>query len=118
MRERPAHDNIILMKLAIVISSNDAETVWNAFRFAVYARKEKDDVSVFLMGKGVEAEQIDAPGFRVTEQIRAFTENGGRTLACGTCLKSRGKEGSEACPLSTMKDLYEMVRAADKVVSF
>ena len=44
------------MKLAIVIYSNDPETVWNAFRFGVFARKQGDAVSVFLLGKGVEAE--------------------------------------------------------------
>jgi uncharacterized protein involved in oxidation of intracellular sulfur len=30
----------------------------------------------------------------------------------------RDKEGSELCPLSTMKDLYELIRDCDKTVSF
>lgn len=43
---------------------------------------------------------------------------GGRIMACGSCLKRRESAGSELCPLSTMKDLYELVRDADRVVSF
>ena len=43
---------------------------------------------------------------------------GGSILACGTCLKIRESEGSEMCPLSTMKDLYEIVKESDRVVTF
>jgi uncharacterized protein involved in oxidation of intracellular sulfur len=39
-------------------------------------------------------------------------------LACGTCLKSRMLEGSDACPLSTMTDCVNLVVWADKVVNF
>jgi uncharacterized protein involved in oxidation of intracellular sulfur len=44
------------MKIGIVIYSNDAETVWNAFRLGNFALKERDEVKVFLLAKGVEAE--------------------------------------------------------------
>ena len=50
--------------------------------------------------------------------MQDLVERGGKILACGTCLKVRGSEGTELCPLSTMKDLYELVRDSDKVVSF
>jgi uncharacterized protein involved in oxidation of intracellular sulfur len=106
------------MKIGIVIYSNDAETVWNAFRYCNYALKEGDEVKTFLLAKGVESESIDTPEFKVTEQMRVFIDNGGKILACGTCLTIRRSKGSEMCPLSTMKDLYELVRESDRVVTF
>jgi len=42
------------MKTGIIISSNDPETVWNAFRFANLSIKKGDEVKIFLLGKGVE----------------------------------------------------------------
>jgi uncharacterized protein involved in oxidation of intracellular sulfur len=50
--------------------------------------------------------------------MQAFVDAGGTILACGTCLTLRHSEGTELCPLSTMQDLYDMIRGADKVVSF
>jgi uncharacterized protein involved in oxidation of intracellular sulfur len=47
----------------------------------------------------------------------SFLQAGGQILACGTCLKLRNPQGSEQCPLSTMKDLYTLVRKADRVVT-
>lgn len=106
------------MKLGLVIYSNDSETVWNAFRFGVYALKRGDTVAAFLLAKGVEADQLDCDKFKVTEMMRAFIDGGGKVSACGTCLKSRQSEGSELCPVSTMQDLHELVREADQVISF
>jgi len=54
------------MKLGIVIYSDDAETVWNAFRLGVFALKKGDSVQVFLLAKGVECEAIETDKFRVT----------------------------------------------------
>lgn len=105
------------MKLALVIYSNDAETVWNAFRLGVFAVQQGDTVNVFLLAKGVECESIDTERFKVTEQARKFLDAGGKILACGTCLKLRHNEGSELCPVSTMKDLHDLIRDADKVVT-
>ncbi|MBF0559347.1 MAG: DsrE family protein [Nitrospirae bacterium] len=106
------------MKLGIVICSNDPETVWNAFRFANFSLKEGDEVKVFLLAKGVECESIDTDKFKVSEQIRSLFENGGKIFACGSCLKIRHSEGSEMCPLSSMKDLHDLVKESDKVVTF
>lgn len=106
------------MKIGIVIYSTDAETVWNGFHFGVFALKQGDQVKAFLMAKGVECEKLNTEQFTVTEQMQAFVDNGGRILACGTCLKLRHSEGSELCPLSTMKDLYDIIRESDRVVSF
>ena len=106
------------MKLGIIIYSTDAETVWNAFRLGVFALKREDEVNIFLLASGVECESLDTEQFPIVAQMQELVAAGGKILACGTCLKIRNSEGTELCPLSTMKDLYELVRDADKVVSF
>ena len=105
-------------KLGIVIYSADAEIVWNAFRFGNFALSQGDQVKMFLLAKGVEAESLDTDRFKVTEMMKQFVTHGGTIQACGTCLKLRQSEGSELCPLSTMKDLYEITRDSDRVVTF
>ncbi len=111
-------EGFVKMKLGIIIYSDDSETVWNAFRLATFALKEGDKVKVFLLAKGVECESLDTDKFKVTEQMRSFVDNDGEILACGTCLKIRNSEGSETCPLSTMKDLYDLINESDKVITF
>jgi uncharacterized protein involved in oxidation of intracellular sulfur len=44
------------MKIAFVLSTNDPEEVWNAFRFGNVALKGNHAVRVFSVNKGVEAE--------------------------------------------------------------
>lgn len=105
------------MKLGIVIYSDDAENVWNAFRLGVFALKKGDTVSTFLLAKGVECESLDTDKFSVTEQMRAYVNAGGQIFACGSCLKIRNSEGSEMCPLSTMQDLYNLIHESDKIIS-
>lgn len=106
------------MKLGIIICSTDAETVWNAFRLGVFSLKQGDQAKAFLLAKGVECEKLDTDQFKIREQMQAFVDNGGKILACGTCLKLRHSDGSELCPLSTMKDLHEIIKESDKVVTF
>lgn len=106
------------MKIGMVIYSNDPETVWNAFRFGNFAIGEGDSVKVFLLAKGVECETLNTDKFKVTDQIKRFVENGGKIFACGTCLTIRKKEGSEICPLSTMKDMYDLVKWSNKMITF
>ncbi len=106
------------MKLGIIIYATDAETVWNAFRLGNFALKAGDQVKVFLLAKGVECEALTSDKFDVTGQMKALVEQGGQILACGTCLKLRNSQGTDLCPLSTMKDLYEIVKDSDRVVSF
>jgi uncharacterized protein involved in oxidation of intracellular sulfur len=106
------------MKIGIVLSTNDPEEVWNAFRFGNVALKENNAVRVFLVNKGVEAEDIKSERFPVKEQLQSFIENKGELLACGTCMKNREKAESNFCPIATMKDLLEIVGWSDKLVSF
>ena len=106
------------MKLGIVIYSNPPPPVSNPSRPALFSRRQGDTVSVFLLGKGVEAESLESSKFDVIGQMRSFSEAGGSILACGTCLKIRQSEGSDICPVSTMQDLHALIRDSDKVLSF
>lgn len=106
------------MKLGIILSQTEPETVFNALRLANYSLKQGDTVKIFLVGQGVELDRINDAKFNVREQAEAVLAAGGQFLACGTCLKLRQSGGSEICPLSTLKDLYEIVRDSDRVVTF
>ncbi len=106
------------MKLGIIIYSADSETVWNAFRLGVFAIGQGDHVRIFLLGKGVESEQLDTDQFVITEQMMSFVNAGGEILACGTCLKLRQENTSEMCPISTMQDLHAIISESDRVLTF
>ncbi len=106
------------MKLGIILSQTEPETVFYALRLANYSLKQGDAAKIFLMGKGVELDQINDPRFNVREQAQAVLDAGGQFLACGTCLKIRESKGSEICPLSTLKDMYELIRDSDKILTF
>ncbi|WP_370575333.1 DsrE family protein [Methanomethylovorans sp.] len=106
------------MKLGLIIETKEFEKAWNAMRFAVTAKKQGHDVKVFLMGEGVEIEDLTHERFDVAAQVSAFDEMGGEILACGSCLINRNMGGTEVCPINTMIDCIEMVEWADKVVTF
>lgn len=106
------------MKIGIVISTNEPEVVWNAFRFGNISLKANHGVKVFLINKGVEIEGIEDEKHNVKEQTNLFLQSKGQILACGTCLKARDKKGSTVCPISTMKDLLKLVEESDKVLTF
>jgi sulfur relay (sulfurtransferase) complex TusBCD TusD component (DsrE family) len=106
------------MKLGVIISSNDAETCWNALRYANFSLDQKDEVKVFFMGKGVEYQKVSTEKFNTVEQADKFMQSGGKIYACGSCMKSREQEESNMCPISTMKDMYDIVKESDKVVTF
>ena len=106
------------MKIGIIIETKEAEKAWNAFRFAVTAKKQSHEVKVFLMGEAVECEGLISGKYNVDEQLKAFVAAGGEILACGTCLKSRQLDASASCPISTMIDCLNLVVWADKTVTF
>lgn len=107
------------MKIGIVISQTNPETVWNVFRLANFALKQNDEVKIFLFGKGVEYEASTSEKFNIQEQATEFLKSEkAKILACGTCLKSRNQEATNTCPMSTMKDLYLLIQECDKVLTF
>ena len=105
------------MKFGMVIAQTDPETVFNALRLALYSLEQGDQVRIFLSGKGVEIDRIEDPKFDVKDLAQKVLDAGGEFLACGTCLKLRNSGGSEVCPLSTLKDHYEVVRDSDRLVT-
>ncbi len=106
------------MKIGIIISNNDAETCWNAIRYANFCLGQKDMVKIFLIGKGVECEKIDTKKFNIIEQLQKFLYDGGKIFACGSCIKLRSQTESNLCPINTLKELYEIVKESDKVITF
>lgn len=105
------------MKLGIVITRTEPEAVYNVLRLAKYALGEGDTVRIFLSGAGVEMDRIQDEKFDVQSLASEVLKLGGEFLACGTCLKLRESPGSELCPLSTLKDHYEIVRDSDRLVT-
>ncbi len=105
------------MKLAIVINTNDPESAWNALRLGNTALGAGHEVSVFLMGSGVEIKEIKSEKFNVAEVLGNFAKSKGNLLACGTCLKIRQQKAG-VCPVSTMPQLVHLIADSDKVVSF
>lgn len=106
------------MNIGVIIETKEFEKAWNAFRFAVTAKKQQHAVKVFLMGEAVECEGLVHEKYNVDEQLKLFVSIGGEILACGTCLKSRQLVSTEVCPISTMIDCLDMVTWADRVVTF
>jgi uncharacterized protein involved in oxidation of intracellular sulfur len=60
------------MKLLFIISTDDAESSYNAMRLANVAVKKSDEVSVFMLGKGVLYEKSSNDQFNVIEQVNQF----------------------------------------------
>lgn len=106
------------MKIGVIIETKEFEKAWNAFRFAVTSKKQEHEVKVFLMGEAVECEGLLDEKYNVDEQLKLFISIGGEILACGTCLKTRQLDSTDACPISTMIDCLNMVTWADRVVTF
>ena len=104
-----------MAKLAVVISSNEPEKAWNAFRFSNLALEKKDEVKVFLMNSGVEC-LVDSGKYDVKKLSEKFDQNGGKILACGTCVKSRSM--GNVCEISNMETFYNLVTESDKAIYF
>ena len=106
------------IKLGIVIYSDHTETVWNAVRLANFSINKGDKVSIFLMAQGVESESLGNEQFNILEQMNKFLDANGTLLACGTCIEIRKKDSTELCPMSSMGDLYDIIKESDKLISF
>ncbi len=106
------------MKIGIIINTNEPETVWNALRFGTTSLLNDHEVKIFLLGRGVELENIRSEQFKIQEQIELYIENKGKLFSCGSCLKIRQMAGSEVCPVSTMHDMLHIVEESDKVLVF
>ena len=63
-----------------VISSNEAETVYNAVRLANVSLKKNKEVTIFMLGRGVEFNEISTEEFDVNGQVDEFYAGGGELI--------------------------------------
>jgi sulfur relay (sulfurtransferase) complex TusBCD TusD component (DsrE family) len=111
------------MKIVVVISSQEPETIWNAFRFAITSLVYENEVTVFLLGQGVEAPTLSTLKFDLDEQMALFRENGGEMIGCGVCCENRKDTmpflaNELNCELGSMQQLCALIAQADKVLNF
>ncbi|MFC7045452.1 DsrE family protein [Halobacteriaceae archaeon GCM10025711] len=106
------------MQFGIIVETNDAETVWNAFRFANTALDADHAVETFLLGDGVEAPDVETEKYNPHGVMVKYTRSGGDLYACGTCMDSRDLDPGDLRPHSTMGDLLRIVEDADRTVTF
>jgi sulfur relay (sulfurtransferase) complex TusBCD TusD component (DsrE family) len=106
------------LKIGIIIETNEPEKAWNGVRFGNAALKKGHEVKIFLMSAGVEIEGITHEKYNAKKQLDEYVENGGIVFACGTCIKSRGQNETDVCPISTMNDCLEVVEWSERLVTF
>jgi uncharacterized protein involved in oxidation of intracellular sulfur len=104
------------MKIGIVLNSSDPETAWNACRFGLTAILDGHEPTMFLIGAGVEIEDIRSDKFDAPGVLKDYLENGGKILVCGSCLDVSGMEASG--PKNVMNDLVGLVAESDKIITF
>jgi uncharacterized protein involved in oxidation of intracellular sulfur len=104
--------------MGIVIYSDDVETVWNALRLANFAVSSGDTVEIFLLGRGVVLDTLAKYNNDIKEQSDKFLESGGVILGCGTCLISRNNLTPQVCKMSSLSDLYALVRKNKILLTF
>lgn len=64
------------MRVLFIISTDDAETTYNALRMANLGVQKGDEVSVFMLGKAVTYESVGEDDFDVIGQVDQFTKEG------------------------------------------
>jgi uncharacterized protein involved in oxidation of intracellular sulfur len=111
-------EEIAPTSIGLVIYSDDTETVWNAMRLANFSKNQGDTVSIFLLGRGVELENLIQNSKDIDEEVEIFLDGGGSILGCGTCLKSRNNDEPQICKFSSLKDLYTLIRKNTIVLTF
>ena len=60
------------MRVLLIISTDDGESIYNAMRLANVGVKKGDSVSVFMLGKGVLFETSGTEAFDVMGEINQF----------------------------------------------
>ena len=105
------------MHLGVVLETNDAERIWNAFRLANEALDAGHTVETFLLGDGVEAPDVETDAFNPHGVMVKYVNDGGTLVACGTCLDSRDLDPDDLRPRGTMADLLGIVEDADEVLT-
>jgi uncharacterized protein involved in oxidation of intracellular sulfur len=104
--------------LGIVISSGDAETVWNALRLGIAAQSKGDSVVIFVINKAVDVFMKDTSKFDIPKTSFQFVSNGGDIYTCATCAKNRNTENIEMCTITSIYDLYAILKQSKKSITF
>ena len=104
--------------IGIVISSGDAETVWNALRLGIAAQSKGDSVVIFVISKAVDVFMKDTSKFDIPKTSLQFVSKGGDIYTCATCAKMRHTENVKMCTITSIFDLYEIVKRSKKIISF
>jgi len=60
------------VRVLLIISTDDGESIYNAMRLANVGVKKGDSVSVFMLGKGVLFEKSGTEAFDVMGEINQF----------------------------------------------
>jgi len=112
----------------ILIILNDppygTERSFNGLRLARALARDDTQISVFLLADAVvcaKRGQKVPQGFYNLELMLKSVIRKGEVLLCGTCMDARGltdEEVLESAKRSTMKELAELTRTADKVLVF
>ena len=116
-----AFDTSLKPDIGILIYSGDTETVWNAMRLAVLAQSKGDFVVIFVLGKGTDVfmqEQNDDDIYNVQKISDTFLRNGGTIYLCATCAWVRNTEDVQSCTITSIVDLYEIVKRSKIVLTF
>jgi len=61
-----------MRKVLVIISTEDGESIYNAMRLANLGVGKGDEISVFMLGKGVLFEKSGSKNFDVMGQINQF----------------------------------------------
>ena len=106
------------LKIGIILSTNEAELAWNAFRFGIKAIENNHSVKAFLLARGVECEDVRNEKFNLKQMMQDYVGKGGVIMTCGSCLDVRNKDGTELCPVSTMQEMVNLTVESDRVLTF
>ncbi len=104
--------------IGIVVSSGDAETVWNALRLGIAAQSKGDSVVIFVISKAVDVFIKDTSKFDIPKISQQFEAKGGDIYTCATCAKMRHTDNVKMCTITSIYDLYEIVKKSKKVITF
>lgn len=104
--------------MGIIISSGDAETVWNALRLGIAAQSKGDTVVIFVISKAVDVFIKDTSNFDIPKTSLQFVSKGGDIYTCATCAAMRHTDNVQMCTITSIFDLYEIVKRSKKVVTF
>ncbi len=107
------------MKIGVLITTNDIEKSWNAFRYMNVALEMGHEVTALMMDAGVECEFMEHEFFNISEQIKNFVQNNGQLFSCGTCLQFRKlREKVHISEVTTMIKAVKMTEENDKMITF